>query len=450
MPVSLPPERLDQASAGAVEAWGDRGVVTHETPWRLYSGWQRASFLAILFLVYASNNTDRNILGVLLPQIKIEFQISDTQLGLLSGIVFACFYATLGLPLARWADRGDRTRILSFSLIVWSVMTAFCGMAQTFWQLVAARLGVGAGEAGAMPPAQSLLADYFAPHKRAGAMGIFMMASSMGYAGGLILGGYIAQHYGWSSAFLFVGLLGLALGPVALLILKEPRKVFPAQVVSEPFRVAFSALFKVPAYRCILYAVVIYFFMGYGALVFIVSLMTRLFGMNVQEAGASFGTMSMIAALLGNLLGGQLGDRLARRNFANLPRTSGWAMIISAPLFMVALMQSSMAAMQVPLFLAMLALNVMAAPMFSSLYLVCEPHRRATALSIVLLFANLVGLGLGPVLTGFISDTLTPTYGPAEGLRWGLVAVCSVMIVGGAFMLRAARYIAEARARDPA
>jgi len=427
----------------------DGGGATHAAPWLLYSGRQRVFFLAILFLVYASNNTDRNILGVLLPQIKTEFHISDTQLGLLSGIVFACFYATLGLPLARWADRGDRTRILSFSLIVWSVMTTLCGLTQTFWQLVAARLGVGAGEAGAMPPAQSLLADYFPPEKRSGAMGIFMMASSMGYAGGLILGGYIAQHYGWRNAFLFVGIAGLLLGPIALSVLKEPRKVFPSKVVAEPFRAASGALFRLPAYRYILYAVVIYFFMGYGALVFIVSLMTRLFGLSVQEAGANFGTMSMIAAVIGNLLGGQLGDRLARRNLANLPRTAGWAMIISAPLFMFALAQPSMAAMQIPLFLAMVALNVMAAPMFSSLYLVCDANRRATGLSIVLLFANLVGLGLGPVLTGFISDTLTPTYGPAEGLRWGLVAICSVMIVGGAFMLRAARHVTNAPAAQP-
>lgn len=418
-----------------------------EAPWLLYSGRQRVGFLAILFLTYASNNIDRNILGVLLPQIKTEFVISDTQLGLLSGIVFAAFYATLGLPLARWADRGDRTRILSFSLIVWSAMTVLCGLAQTFWQLVAARLGVGAGEAGAMPPAQSLIADYFPPEKRAGAMGVFMMASSMGYAGGLILGGYIAQHYGWRAAFLVVGVAGLLLGPVALMVLKEPRKVLPLKTAAEPFRVAFAELFAIPAYRCILYAVVIYFFMGYGALVFIVSLMIRLFDVSVQSAGATFGTMSMIAALLGNLIGGQWGNRLARSNLANLPRLAGWAMIASTPLFMVALVQPSFTMMMVPLFLAVLALNIMAAPMFSSLFLVCGANRRATALSIVLLFANLVGLGLGPLLTGFISDTLTPIYGSGEGLRWGLVTVCSVMIVGGFFMLRAARHIIAANGR---
>lgn len=177
----------------------------HLQPWLMYSNPKRYLFLFLLFLTGASSQIDRNILSVLLPQIKSEFSVSDTELGLLSGIVFGIFYATLGIPLARWADRGNRAHILSLSLVVWSLMTMLCGVAQAFWQLVVARIGVGAGEAGAMPPAQSLIADYFSPEKRAGAMALFSMSSALGYAGGLIAGGYVAQHFGWRIAFMSVG-----------------------------------------------------------------------------------------------------------------------------------------------------------------------------------------------------------------------------------------------------
>ncbi|MBB6427881.1 MFS transporter [Sphingopyxis sp. JAI128] len=434
--VKLPGNHVAGAENPALQ-----GDDASQSPWLLYSGRQQLAFLLVLFLVGASYNIDRNILGVLLPQIKIEFALSDTELGLLSGIVFAFFYATLGLPLARMADRGNRVHILSYSLVAWSVMTALCGLAQSFWQLVAARIGVGAGEAGAFPAAQSLIADYFAPAKRAGAMAVFMTSSAIGYGGGLILGGYVAEHYGWRSAFLLVGVVGIILGPISLSVLKEPRKAFRAKVVTEPFRAAAIGLFKVPAYRNILYAIVIYFFMSYGALVFIVSAMMRLFDVNVQVAGATFGTITMMSAIVGNISGGLIANRLARKNLANLPRTAACAMMATVPLFIFALSRSSMAEMEIPLALAMVALNMMSAPMFASLYLVCGPNRRATAVAIVLLFANLVGLGLGPFVTGLISDFLAPTMGAAEGLRTSLLMLFGVMIIGGIFMLRAANHI---------
>jgi MFS family permease len=149
--------------------------------WDLYSGRQRSAYLLVLFLVGTSNYVDRNIIGVLLEPIKREFGVSDTMLGLLSGLSFALFYATLGIPVARWADRGDRRFIITISLTVWSLMTVLCGMAQNFWQLALARVGVGMGEAGAIPPAQSLIADYYPPDRRAKAIGIYMMCSMAGY-----------------------------------------------------------------------------------------------------------------------------------------------------------------------------------------------------------------------------------------------------------------------------
>jgi MFS family permease len=412
--------------------------------WLLYSARQRAVFLAILLFVGASNNIDRNILGVLLPQIQIEFALSDTELGALSGIVFAFFYATLGIPLARWADRGDRRVVSSVSLMVWSAMTALCGLSQSFGQLALARVGVGVGEAGALPTAQSLIADYFPPEKRAGAMGVFILSAAIGYGGGLMLGGYVAQRYGWRNAFLIVGLVGVIMAPICLLLLKEPRKIVAVKTPAEPFTEVLKELIKSSAYRCILYAMVLYFFMGYGALVFIVSLMTRLFGVSIQIAGATFGTIAVIGAVFGNLVGGFLANRLAKRNLANLPRLAGWAMIVCVPVFEFALSRSTLSAMYIPLFLGVMLQNVMSPPMFSSLYLVCDSKRSATALAIVLLFANLIGLGLGPVLAGVISDYLAPTHGPAESLRWSIMILFVVMFAASGLMLRAARHIETA------
>lgn len=411
------------------------------SPWLKYTSRQKVVFMAVLFLVGVSNNIDRNILGVLLPQIKLEFALSDTQLGLLSGIAFAFFYATLGIPIARWADSGNRPVILSVSLFVWSAMTALCGIVNSFWQLIIARAGVGAGEAGALPTAQSLIADYFAPEKRSTAMALFVLSGAVGYAGGLILGGYIAQHYGWRTAFLAVGLVGVALAPACLLLLKEPRHNMSSSLSREPAIEAFKALFKSPAYRCILYAIVIYFFMGYGALVFIVSLMTRLFDVDLQVAGATFGTISVVGMTVGALLSAVLSSVLARRSLANIPRIAGWAMILCVPAFEYALSRSTLSAMYLPLFLGVMLQAVISPPMFSSLYLVCNDTRNATGLAIALLFANLIGLGLGPFLAGVISDYLAPSYGAAESLRMSIMMLFVVMIGAGAYMLRAANLI---------
>jgi predicted MFS family arabinose efflux permease len=411
-------------------------------PWLLYSNPKKYFFLFLLFLTGASSQIDRNILSVLLPQIKAEFAVSDTELGLLSGIVFGIFYATLGIPLARWADRGNRAHILSLSLVVWSVMTMLCGAAQTFWQLVIARIGVGAGEAGAMPPAQSLIADYFSPEKRAGAMALFSMSSALGYAGGLIAGGYIAHQFGWRVAFMLVGSTGVIIAPLCFFGLKEPRRHSATVAPRETFWAALTELMRAPAYRYIVAAISIYYAMGYGALLFVVSLMMRLYKMNVQEAGGAFGLIFVLAALVGNVLGGLIGNRFAKRSLANLPRIAGIAMLVAVPIFEFGFSRPTWSAMQVPLTMGLVTLNIMLAPMYSSLHLVCDHKRRATAVAVALLFANLIGLGLGPFATGAISDHLAIASGSGEGLRSALMIVVSIMVVGGILMLLAARHIA--------
>ena len=414
--------------------------------WDLYSGRQRGVFLLVLFLVGTSNYVDRNIIGVLLEPIKQEFGASDTMLGLLSGISFALFYATLGIPVARWADRGDRRFIITLSLTVWSLMTALCGMAQNFWQLALARVGVGMGEAGAIPPAQSLIADYYPPDGRSKAIGVYMMCSMAGYVLGLVAGGWIAQHYGWRAAFLIVGLPGLLLALTTRFLLAEPRHLpqFAIQAQDqEPVTATFRALVGKPSYRNIIGAMVLYFLMAYGALLFTASFMMRIHDLSVAEAGALFGGVSAAGAIVGNLGGGIITDHLAKRDIAWTARLPGWGLILALPLYEAAFIAPTVPLMAGALFLASIFLTGVVPPMFSALHVVCGSARRAMAVAIAFFFANLIGLGLGPVIAGSLSDWFAHSHGPADGLRYALMTVMLTFVPSGIFMLRAARTLGD-------
>ena len=415
-------------------------------PWDLYPPRRRWTFLAVLFLVSTSNYVDRNIIGVLLEPIKREFGVSDTMLGLLTGFSFAIFYATLGIPVARWADRGDRKIILTVSLAAWSVMTAFCGMAQSFVQLALARIGVGAGEAGALPPAQSLIADYYPPAERGKALGTFMMSSMAGYVLGVVVGGQIAQAYGWRAAFLTVGLPGLLLAVVTYLVLDEPRRqprFAVAQASMEPLRTSIKALMAKRSFVDITIAMVLYFLMAYGAFVFTVSYLIRTHGLSVGRASAIFGTVSTVTAVIGSLVGGALADRLARRDITWLARLPGWVLILAFPAYELAFSAGSLAMTVVVLGIGGSLLTGAIPSMFAALHAVCGSARRAMSVAVIFFFANLIGTGLGPIITGRLSDYFAASVGPAEGLRYAMMIVMVTFVPSGWFMLRASRNLAR-------
>jgi predicted MFS family arabinose efflux permease len=435
---------IDTSIEATAEDTRAEKVSDEHGPWNLYSQRARRVFLSVLFLVGASNYVDRNIVSVLLEQIKAEFRVSDTMLGLMSGLSFALLYATVGIPVARWADRRNRVLVITLSLSIWSVMTACCGLSNTFWQLAAARFGVGAGEAGAIPPAQSLLADYYPPTQRARAIGIFMMSSSVGYVIGLVLGGFVAQTFGWRLAFLFVGLGGIALTPLTGLLLEEPRLEPRFAIHSrhgESMLGALAALIAKPAYRNILAAIVVYFIMAYGALVFVVSLMMRTYGLSVSQAGATFGAISAIGAVVGSVGGGALADRLATRDLAWSARVAALGMIMSTPFYELAFSAQGVSRMAPVLLLATTLLTAAVPAMFSSLHVVCGTERRALSVAVVFFFSNLIGLGLGPLITGMLSDRLAAVLGAADGLRYSMMLVTTVLLLSGGLMLRAARYL---------
>jgi MFS family permease len=272
------------------------------------------------------------------------------------------------------------------------------------------------------------------------------MSSSAGYALGLIGGGIIAQQYGWRTAFMVFGLAGLLLLPPVRFVLKEPRlrRAHVAATAAghgESISAAMRALLAKAAYRNILAAIVLYYLMAYGALVFVVSLMIRAHGMNVAQAGTLFGTIFAIGAVIGSIGGGMLADRLASRDVRWLARMGGWGVIVAIPFYVLAFYSPSVTLMIPSLFVGAIIVNAAIPPVFSALHAVCGSARRALAVALTYFFANLIGLGLGPVIAGALSDAFAATYGAADGLRVALILMMSVLVPCGWLLFRAARHI---------
>ncbi|WP_299415322.1 MFS transporter [uncultured Sulfitobacter sp.] len=414
--------------------------------WTVYSDKQRRSFLLILFLVSTSNVVDRQILTVLLEPIKVEFGVTDTMLGLLSGLTFAVFYVTLGLPIARLADYANRKLIIGISLTVWSVMTVLCGGAHTFFQLVLARAGVGAGEAGAIPPSQSLLVDYFPPDRRSFALGVFFLSAAAGNVLGLVIGGQVADAFGWRWTFVIFGIPGVFLAFLVWFVLDEPRRLPQFSVNKfkmETFSRAATVLVKKKSFVNSVIGLVLYYTLIYGAQTFSISFVIRTQELSLALASAYVGGVGLVAAILGNLFGGWLADKLSARNEAWLARIPAYGFLIAMPLFLASYMPQSLTTFLILLSLGLFVLMMAAPPLFSCLHAVCGSSRRATAIALAYFFANLFGLGLGPVIAGVLSDYFAKTMGEAEGLRYALATLTILFIPSAVFMLKASKTIAN-------
>lgn len=412
--------------------------------WTLYSPARRWTLLAILFLVSTTNYLDRHIFSVLIEPIKAEFGASDTVMGLLSGFAFAALYATLGIPVARWADVGNRRVIITISIALWSVMTLLCGMVSNVWQLALTRFGVGAGEAGAVPPSQSLIADYFPPERRATAIAIFLSSATAGFLIGLVGGSYIATHYGWRTALIAAGLPGLLIAVLTAIVLREPRKIEgyaydPA--LRQTVREAFAVLWRKPSFVNLLIAMTLYFFFTYGAAIFMTSYLVRVLEIPLQKAGAVMGGVGAAAAIVGTLGGGFFADRLIKKDLRWICWMPAIGLLLNFPIYEAAFFVTSLKA-YVPIGFAGGMLMAASLPAgFSAIHVVCGSSRRALAIAMVFFFANLLGTGLGPVVTGAISDAFAD-HGP-QGLRYALIICTLAMPVSALFFYRAARTIRE-------
>ena len=376
--------------------------------------------LALLLLVYILNFLDRQILGILAPPIKAELGLSDTQFGAIGGLAFALLYSTLGVPLALLADRTSRSGVVAVALTVWSGFTALCGLATGFWQLFAFRLGVGIGEAGGAAPSYALVADYFTPARRSRALAIYSLGVPIGGALGVFLGAYIAQHVNWRTAFFTVGIAGILLAPVFRWLVRDVPRPVPT-TAQQPVGAVFPILLRKPAFWLLAFSAGFSSLTGYGLALWVPSVLVRSYGFTLLGTGRFMGSLLLIGGVIGVLAGGWFADRLGggdRAWYARLPAIA-WA--ITVPTFAVGLLLPN-PWLAWPLLLIPNALNILwLGPVTTAVQHLVPPPMRASAGGSFLLINNFLGLGIGPLLMGAISEHLKAAYG-LESLRYAAVS----------------------------
>jgi MFS family permease len=400
--------------------------------------------LGLLTVVYAFNYLDRQLLSVLMEPIKRAFGVSDGELGLLTGFLFALIYTVAGIPVARIADVFGRRAVLAISLAVWSAMTALTGFVTSFAQLRLARIGVALGEAGGTPPSFALISDIFPPERRATALGIFATGVSFGTLLGNVLGGWIGQEYGWRAAFIWLGLPGLVLAALLALTVREPPRAAAHEEASlaEVLRVLFSQR----TFVWMAAGVSLAAFAGYGFGVWKPSFLIRVHGFSLKTAGFAVGFVNLFTGVASSFLGGHLADRLGRRDPRWPLRVAALSALAGLPCTVAFLLWPDPWVALFGISFIGIAGGMWPPPTYATSQSLVPAHMRARATAILLLFLNLVGLGLGPWVVGALSDALRPAYG-AHSVRWALVAVMVAYPAGAFCYWRASRAVGEEAAR---
>ena len=416
---------------------------------------QVRAMMWLLLLVYILNFLDRQILNILAEPIKAELKLSDTQLGLLAGPAFAVFYAVLGIPIARYADRGSTNRVtlISLSLAVWSAMTALCGLANNFVQMALARIGVGVGEAGCTPAAHSLISDAVAPEKRASAIAFYGLGVPIGTLLGLVIGGVVNDIWGWRVALMLVGVPGILLALLLPLLMSEPRRLGLARgqaaaagLPPMSAKAAFAEAFSSRAFLLLLLAASFAAFLSYGKGLWTISMFIRSHGLSTTQAGLSMAVALGLAGAVGTWLGGWAADRFGRvrrRHILTLPAVG---MAVAAP---IQFLGYGAADWRVAVLLIIVPTILNAAyygPAYACVQGLVRKEARAVAASVMLFGQNLIGLGLGPFVFGALSDWLAPQAG-SESVRWVLYSAAWLGFIPAFYFWRASlRLTAELKA----
>ena len=413
-----------------------------------YSAGYRWYVLCVLTLGYIFNFIDRQVMTILLEPIKAEFGATDTLMGLLTGLAFALFYATLGVPMARLADRWSRRNVLVISMAVWSGTTALCATATSFGQLALYRIGVGVGEAGGTPPSQSLLADIFPPAQRSLAQGVLASGTNIAVLVGLFGGALLADAYGWRNVFWIFGVPGVALAVLIRLTVREP--VREIRVVEEDGSLwsAIQRISALPGFPAIALAVGMTAVSGYGLGVWSPSFMIRVHGLSLVDAGLYLGLIGVFGGILGTLLSAILVDRLAQQDARWQLRLPMIGVLISIPtqtLFLLwpaehlwMLGDRPFPVALVFMFFSAIFASFWIAPSYAAVQNLVPAHWRTQAAALLLFILNLLGMGLGPLVVGWLSDV----YGGLGdvSIRYALLSSL-IFCAAGAF--------AFSRAKDP-
>jgi MFS family permease len=440
MSVDVAGERPDAASAGAIEP---------------LKGVYRSYAMTLLMLLYVVNFLDRQVVNILAEPIKRDLGLADWQLGALTGLAFAGVYTVLGIPVARLAERANRPLIIGAAVAIWSAFTALCGLAQNFMQLLLARFGVGVGEAGATPPAHSLIIDYVPADRRSSALAFYGMGGPLGGLMGMALGGVIADAYGWRAAFLVAGAPGVLFALLAAFTLKEPRRALDRRAAgteaSATIGETIRRLMSKRSYRFLIIAMSLASIISYGFAPFFASFYLRNHPEAVAEAAATFGLQSIgflgisigllagVSGTAGMFIGGQLADRLAAKDPRRYMYGSAIAAVLGAVAFVGAMFVPSVWGS-----LALFGVNFFFAsswygPAYTASFTVAPANMRATNSAIILFISNMIGLGLGPVVVGLVSDAFATSLGPAEGVKWSLTVLSTCSLLAAAMFWTGAR-----------
>jgi MFS family permease len=389
-------------------------------------------YLVVWFLaiVYTFNFMDRQIMSILAEPIRKDLGLSDTQLGMLTGLAFAAFYTTFGIPVAWLADRARRVWIMAAACGIWSVFTAACGLATNFTQLALARIFVGVGEAGGSPPSYSLISDYFPPKERGTGLAIYSLGVPVGSMIGSALGGWVAANHGWRMAFFVVGLPGILLALLLLVVVREPKRGgldalaagHAAHPPSPPIGPAIASFF---ANRTLVLTAIssgLSAFVGYAMLSWNPAFLIRVKEMSLKDVAVYYSLVMGISGMIGTFGAGFIVDRLGqidRRWYAWVPAI---AFTISVPFFAGFLLAPNWRVALAFLAVPALMNNMYLAPAITVIQNAVAPTQRTVSSAILLFILNLVGLGGGPVFVGMISDHAKPQYGE-HSLLIGLAAL---------------------------
>lgn len=409
---------------------------------------QKWHALGLLIVVGLFNYMDRLSISILQVPIKADLGLSDTHIGILTGLAFSLIYTTMSIPLARLADRAPRKYVIAITLAVWSLMTAACGFASGFVMLAILRMGVAIGEAGCVPASHSMISDYFPFHQRATAIATYGLVFPVGTLLGLGLSGWLATEFGWRNTFVILGVLGLLFVPVILMRLREPKRGESDEQASTlevtSLRVALQTLWQSLALRHLIIGSAILAYPLNAALVWNAAFYDRVFGLPLTELALYLALLSGGAGAIGLYCSGLLSDRLGKidaRWYMWVPGTAGLALV--PPMFFQYLGTSSAYGSLVAGGVSAILMNAFLAPVTAITQSIVAPNMRALASATIVFSAGFIGTVLGPLMTGIVSDALTSQLGLPNGIRYAIFSSSGVGILGAVLLMRGARYLPE-------
>jgi MFS family permease len=401
----------------------------------MFSRARKRYALAVLTTVYMLNLVDRGLMALLLQPIKEDLQLSDTQLGFLTGIVFGLFYATLGVPIARWADRGDRVAITSVAIATWGATVMVCLVVTNYVQLLFARMAAAVGEAGCKPPTYSLVGDYFPdPSERTFAMAVYWMGGSLSALVSYVVGGWLNELYGWRITFFLMGIPGLLLAAVVKWTILEPRRQVQNKDAYEralpPMRTVMKVLWHQRSSRHLSIALILLYTLALGLVPWYAAFMIRSHGMGTGELGLWLGLIFSLGGAAGVLSGGYVCSRWLTNNEQGQMRLSAVAVTALVPCFVAFLMLPDKRDALLALIPLAFVFSFFMGPTYALMQRLVPDEMRATMMSVVMLLANLIGMGIGPQVIGILSDVLRPSLGN-DSLRYAMLSMSLLALWSG-------------------